>query len=164
MELLQDRVRWSSVHLRAAALAFVCLQILLLVLSHVTSPQGPAFLRDQHWRAFDSAQLARSLESTLRKGLNGIPICVVSGPGAIAGALALQLPEHPLVLIDGRYDQSPWVRPGSSADCAVLELRQGPPLTDGWLAGPAQFPSLAWRIVLPAKPHWRTGFKPPGRS
>ena len=149
MELLGARVRWSQVALAPTAKAFVVIQGLLLLVSQLTSPRGPEFLRDHGWRTFDAAALAAKLEPLARKALAGGAICVVSGPAAPAGALALRLADHPLVLIDGRYDRSPWVSRDQVRRCGVLELQQGRPLPGSRSVG-AEFAGLFWRVVPPA--------------
>ena len=126
---------------------FLVIQALLLLLDHLTSPRGPAVLRDLHWRTFDSAELAQDVATRARTELGG-PIEVVAGPGAEAGALALQIPERSKVLIGGRFDQSPWVSPDLVARCGVLELCPSNALPRGWPVGPA-FPGLAWRVKKP---------------
>ena len=148
MELFSSRVDWRRVPLRPAVNSFVAIQALLLVLSHVTSPRGPAALRDHHWRAFDSEALAKLMEEPARQALSGGAICFVSGPGAPAGALALQLADRPLVLINGRFDHSPWVSLDEVKGCGMLELKEGLPLPGDRPVGP-QFPQLSWRIVPP---------------
>ena len=148
MELFDSRVDWRRVSIRPALNAFVALQVFLLFLSHITSPLGPEALRDHHWRAFDSEALAKLVEAPAQQALSGGVICVVSGPGAAAGALALQLVDRPLVLINGRFDQSPWVSPVQVTDCGMLELREGAPLPGDRPVGP-KFPHLSWRIVQP---------------
>lgn len=148
MELMSRRITWSRFSLRPALNAFVLIQALLLVLSHLTSPRGPEVLRDHHWRAFDSEALAKLLEEPARRAIAGGRICVVSGPGASAGALALQLTDRPLVLINGRLDQSPWVSADQVNGCGVLELREGLPSPIDQPVG-QRFPHLSWRIVQP---------------
>ena len=148
MELFSSRVDWQRVPLRPAVNSFVAIQALLLVLSHVTSPRGPQALRDHHWRAFDSEALAKLLEKPARQALSGGAICVVSGPGAPSGALALHLADRPLVLINGRFDHSPWVSIDKVKGCGMLELKEGSPLPGDRPVGP-QFPQLSWRIVPP---------------
>lgn len=150
MELLRPRCTWDRVPLRPALGWFILLQAALLLASLLSSPKGPAGLRDQHWRAFDSAGLARTLEPALQARLGGTPLCVVSGPGALAGALALHRADHPLVLIDGRPDQSPWVDARALANCPRLELRQDAPQTGDTPVGPA-FPGLTWQLHWPRK-------------
>ena len=148
MEWVGPRGGWARLPLRPALIAFAVIQGLLLLLSQLTSPSGPAALRDRHWRSFDSPALAALLEAPARQALSGGPICVVSGPPKEAGALALRLTDRPLVLIDGRYDRSPWVSAELVQRCGVLELRRGEPAAGDRPVGPA-FPELSWRVVPP---------------
>jgi Dolichyl-phosphate-mannose-protein mannosyltransferase len=144
MELC-PRVHWSRVDWRGACGAFLVLQGLLLTLNHVTSPRGPMSLRDHHWRAFDAAALAERIAASARQELGG-PIRVVGGPAAMSGALALQLPERPLVLIDGRLDRSPWLAPDLVQRCGALQIGSTKELAGGRPFG-AAFPTLAWNII-----------------
>ena len=74
---------------------------------------------------------------------------VIVGSGAEPGALSLQLPERPVVLIDGRYERSPWVRSELIAACGALELlRSAVPPPDATPVG-APFNGLQWRIIPP---------------
>lgn len=148
MELAGRHVAWRAVSMRPVYLTFAALQVVLLLVDGLTSPRGPAALQDGHWRTFDSAALARAIEGPARAELNG-RICVVSGPPAVAGALALQLADHPEVLIDGRYDRSPWVSPSVVSRCGELMVREGP-LLAGWTAAGPRFPSLSWYAERPA--------------
>ena len=151
MELSRCRVAWSRHSLQPALRAFFVLQALLLLLSHLTSPRGPLALQDHHWRGFDGAALSRAIAPSARNALGG-RICVVSGPAATAGAMALELPEHPSVLIDGRYDRSPWVDKRVVEECGALEPGDGTALVGGTAVGSA-FPGLSWR-VRPPSPAW----------
>ncbi len=148
MELTGLRDQWRRVPLGAAATVFVIVQALLLLWSHYTSAHGPAALRDPYWRNFDSQALARQIEAPARAALHGGRICVVSGPVTLAGALALQFADQPLVLIDGRFDHSPWVRADLVKRCGMLQVVRDAPLPGGMPAGPG-FPGVAWRVVLP---------------
>lgn len=151
MELLGGGVRWADIPLRRAIAPFVTIQLLLLTLSYLTSSLGPENFRRHDWRSFDSGLLRKLIEPPLRDALAGEAVCVVSGPQAIAGVLALQLSEHPLVLIDGRYDRSPWINTESVKHCAVLQLQQNIVLPGGKLLSP-MFPGLWWRLVRPKAP------------
>ncbi|MEO6407922.1 MAG: glycosyltransferase family 39 protein [Burkholderiaceae bacterium] len=146
MELARN-VDWNGVDLRTTLIAFVLIQALLLATSHLKSPRGLSGLRDRHWRSFDSALLAQRIGARAREALGG-PVRVVIGDASIAGALALRLPERPLVLIDGRFDRSPWVPADLVQRCGALEL--GSMGLPGQVepVGP-EFPGLAWRIVKP---------------
>ena len=155
MELVPRRL-WDRADLGTVLKAFLAIQALLLVLSLVTSPRGPASLRDHHWRTFDSSKLAAIIAVPARDAL-GSPIRVVIGNTADAGALALQLPEHPVVLLDGRFDHSPWVSPDLLNRCGALQLGSMTALSGATPVGPA-FPGLAWRVV---KPETGAGLCPP---
>ncbi len=122
--------------------AFLVIQSLLLVTLQISSPSGPLADRVRGWSRFDSRGLARDIAAAARARLGG-PIQIVAGDGAIAGALALQLPERPLVLIDGRFDISPWVDRDLLRRCGALEI--GRALADGRPVG-SGYPGLQWRI------------------
>lgn len=151
LELTSKRVRWSGVPLSRAVKAFAVIQLSLLLLSHLTSVRGPELLRNQHWRSFDSKELARQLEAPARAALLGGPICVVSGPVELAGALALALTDRPLVLIDGRYDRSPWVSTDLVNRCGMLQLQRDAQPPGGQPVG-SMFPGLFWSVIAPKRP------------
>ena len=138
---------WNKADLGKALRMFLLIQALLLVVSYVTSPRGPVSLQDHHRRTFDSAELATGLAASTRPQLGG-PIRVVSGSTADAGAVALQLPEQPLVLIDGRLDRSPWMNPERVKQCGALEVGSLQALPGGRPAG-AAFPGLVWHVTKP---------------
>ena len=69
--------------------------------------------------------------------------------GGFAGALALRFADHPLVLIDGRYDYSPWVDAQAIRDCGMLQIRRDGPFPGAQAVGPL-FPTLWWRVTTPA--------------
>ena len=147
MELTSASVAWGDIRQRTFFLWFAVLQGLLLLVTVLTAPNGLTALNAQQWAAFDSAALAQSIDAPARAALGG-RICVVAGPAAVAGALALRLVDHPLVLIDGRLDRSPWVDPQLLDRCGRLDLREGAPRAD-WIAVGAQFPRLSWRVEQP---------------
>lgn len=151
MEISSRWVAWSRHGLKPALKAFVVIQSLLLLVSHLTSPRGPLALQDHHWRTFDGAALAGAVAPRARAALGG-RICVVSGPGALAGAMSLELPERPSVLIDGRYDRSPWVDKRVVETCGAVELSEGVALLGSQSVG-TSFPGLSWRIQPPF-PTW----------
>jgi hypothetical protein len=129
---------------------FLAVQLLLVALTVATSPIGLKPLMDTHWRTFAAKRFADRLAEPVHRLLGG-PVHVIVGSGAEAGALALQLPERPVVLIDGRYERSPWVRRETVAACGGLELlRSADPLPDATPVGPP-FQGLHWRVILPAR-------------
>ncbi|MDE2369875.1 MAG: glycosyltransferase family 39 protein [Burkholderiales bacterium] len=127
--------------------SFLMIQGLLLVSLQLSSPKGILADRVRGWSRFDSHDLARDVAAAARARLGG-PIRIVAGDGAIAGALALQLPERPLVLIGGRFDISPWVDPALLGKCGALEI--GWDLADSWPVGSGH-PGLRWRILPPLR-------------
>jgi 4-amino-4-deoxy-L-arabinose transferase-like glycosyltransferase len=144
MELLRSVV-WQRVKLAKVGGAFVLVQCLLMVTSQITSTFGRFAARDRLGRGFDSTQLAQRIAEPARAALGG-PIRVVSGNAVLAGALALRLREQPLVLISGRFDQSPWVEPELVRRCGMVEIGPMQSLPAGTPLGPP-WPDLAWRAV-----------------
>ncbi|MDQ6680416.1 MAG: glycosyltransferase family 39 protein [Pseudomonadota bacterium] len=138
---------WHLVPLQRVLRPFMVIQALLLGLNFVTSPRGPAIARDHHRAAFDSAALVRLVAPHARAELGG-PIRVVSGPTSDAGALALALPEHPVLLIDGRFDNSPWVDPDLVRRCGVVIVAPAASVPGGIPVGDP-FAGLAWRVDKP---------------
>lgn len=149
MELLALRKKGTTLSLRRAAIAFVAIQILLLGVNWFTSAKAPARWQSAHWCRFPSARLAQELAGPARRALGG-PVRIIDGPSQLAGALALQLPEQPLVLIEGHPEFSPWVPIDELARSPVLQLRVYEGTLDStWQAVGADFPGLAWRVRWP---------------
>ena len=141
---------WSRARLGLALKAFVALQAFLLLLSYVTSPVGIQALADHHWRGFGSKLLADAVAAPARARLGG-PIRVVIGDQAIAGALALQLPERPVVLLEGHFRNSPWVTRDLVGACGALELLHAALQPSNATPVGAAFPGLYWRSVEPIR-------------
>lgn len=148
MELCSSLVNWHATKLRHALLPFLVLQALVMAQDAMTSPYGWDRVKDQHWEAFPSAALANRIEGAADTHAHG-PVCLVSGPPAVARALALRMPDRPKVLINGRADISPWVQSADIRHCNTLEVRQkaaGP----GWNTAAPDFPEISWRITSAA--------------
>ncbi len=148
MELLRSRVQWDVIAPGRVTAVFVAVQAASLLLSAGTSAHGPKGLRDQHWRSFDSAAMAGQLAPALRQALAGQLVVVIDGPEVLAGALALQLPEKPGVLIDGRLDRSPWLSPAILASGPTLHLKIGDPVPGDKPVSDA-YPGIFWRLSWP---------------
>ncbi|MBP7531708.1 MAG: glycosyltransferase family 39 protein [Ottowia sp.] len=125
--------------------AFVALQLMLVVaLQHGArqpTPIGPSKV-SREWRRRDFAQTARVLDAQARAALGG-PAQIISGAYGVAGALAQQLPEHPLVLIDGDLAKSPWLHADDLRHARVMLVEPAcsvpagaEPLMPGWIAWP----------------------------
>ncbi|WP_088155909.1 glycosyltransferase family 39 protein [Achromobacter xylosoxidans] len=145
MELMRGAV-WERVRPRDAVLVFVLIQALLMLRVGLTSPGGAGLARKaSDWRYFDSRALADALHEPAKAALGG-PVRLISGPPDEAGALALRLPEQPLVLIDGQLRFSPWVPKDVAEACGALELARtasGP----GFVEVGQDFPGLYWRVT-----------------
>ncbi len=143
MELLWRRIDWRAVRLRPLLAGFLAIQLLLLTINYASAPRGPQWLPERHWRHFESQKLADAVLADPAVRRHGT-LRVIAGPASIAGALALRLPQRPLVLIDGRFDRSPWVPAELVQRCGMLQLD---------VAGVGDVPAddaLTWRIVEPA--------------
>ncbi len=140
-------VPWQRLSLRHAGLLFIGLQAVLMLVSTLTSPLGPARWRDHHWRSFDAAGLARQIEAPARRALGG-SIALVIGPANEAGALALSLADHPVVMIDHRLDWSSWVEPGLLARCGAVQLGPLSQLPQAVPLG-APLPGWGWQVLAP---------------
>jgi 4-amino-4-deoxy-L-arabinose transferase-like glycosyltransferase len=140
-------VDWQRLPLRSLAQSFLVLQAVLVTLAVARSPQAPRAWRDSHWRQFDAGPLAEAMAPLAREVLGGA-VPVVIGPYAMAGAVALRLPERPRVLIDGRYDRSPWLTAAWVARHGGIEIAPTRQLPEGTPFG-TRAPGWSWRIVPP---------------
>ena len=141
---------FSQQVLRRAAKAFLVLQALLFGLNALTSPLGPQRWQSAHWSRFKSVELAQAIGEPARR-LAGEPVQIIEGPANYAGALALEMPERPRVLIDGNLDISPWLTKESLLRCSRLQIdRWVGPRDASWQAAGTQFPDIHWRVVKPS--------------
>jgi hypothetical protein len=145
MELLG--VRGGEVPLRRGFWVFAVVQVLLLVLSFVTSFRGPERWRDTHWRHFQSPVMAERIFPAARAKLGG-KVRIIIGPAGLSNALALQAPEQPRTLVDGRYDISPWIERDLVERCGAVELYSGKAPQDAIALG-EPFGNLSWRTRQP---------------
>lgn len=131
---------WEQVDTAHMRRTFLVIQCLLLAVTCVSELRRVDASRDE-------VTSVDSLSVAARAALGG-PIRVVIGPAKEAGALSLQLAEHPLVLMAGSYENSPWIQRSLVAQCGAVELipssiaRDGEPMQ-------GQFAGLSWRIVKP---------------
>ena len=133
---------------RAALVAFLVVQAALMLRMALVAPTGGAIARKpDDWRYFDSRALAEALHAPAMRALGG-PVRLVSGPPAEAGALALRLPERPLVLIRASRVSAP--APADLASrCGALELKRAPARPEGFEPVAAEFRNLYWRVRRP---------------
>lgn len=154
---LATGVPWGRAALLRLLAGFVVINALLLTVSHMTSPRGPRFMRDTHWRTFDPKPVAHAL--AVFRGPLGRPIRILSGPPAVAAAIALELPEHPLVLIDGRRDESPWIPEPLVHAGAGIQIGPTNEVTGGHSLD-SVLPGWSYRALRPDPP----AHEPPARS
>lgn len=148
MELAREGWR-APFPARRALSVFLVIQLLLMLRVGLTAPNGAGLLRRAtDWRYFDAQALASVLHEPAVAALGG-PVRVISGPWAESGALALWLPERPVVLIDGQSRFSPWVGPALLADSGALELRKAKAPPEGFQPVGPDFPLLYWRARPP---------------
>lgn len=146
MELAPPRF-WERADLSKVLWIFLIIQALALARDYVTSPRGIALLANNHWRNFDSQEFEQSIADAARDQLRG-PVRIVIGEKQMAETLALQLPERPLVLIDGRFDISPWLERDAVERCGAVELGRMATLHGGTPVGPL-LPNMSWRVLMP---------------
>ncbi|MEI7464600.1 MAG: glycosyltransferase family 39 protein [Burkholderiales bacterium] len=144
---LKPRRFWDRADLSRVLSAFLIIQALIISREFVTSPNGISALASNHWRDFDSQEFEHSLAEAARTKLRG-PVRIVIGKKQLAETLALQLPERPLVLIDGRFDISPWLDRDAVARCGAVELGPTATLQGGVPVGPV-LPGVSWRVLMP---------------
>jgi hypothetical protein len=144
---LAPRTIWSQIASQRLLTPFVVIQGVLLFGYLMTSSIGPSALHRGRWRDADFGSIAAAIDVPARAALGG-PIRIVSGRTDVAGAIALQLPQQPWVLVDGRADRSPWIPPGVVAKSGAVEVGPSVELPAGTPFGPA-YPDWSWQIRLP---------------
>lgn len=138
---------WTRADLSKALCVFLVIQALVMTRGYVTSPRGIAALGSHYWRHFDSQELERRVADAARAELHG-PIRVVIGVEHEAETLALQLPERPLVLIGGRFEDSPWVPRDAVERCGAVELGPSATMKNATPVG-LLLPATSWRVIRP---------------
>ncbi|MCE1250683.1 MAG: glycosyltransferase family 39 protein [Comamonadaceae bacterium] len=143
------RAPWAELRtVRAAWFAFALVQALVMVQAWMASPQGPRGYKADHTDFFPSERVAAQIALQAPAVLGG-PVEIVSGSQELASVLALRLPSHPRVLVDGQLRYSPWIAPAELRQRRAIEV----------FHAPAQLPAgahlvghgIAWRpLVVPA--------------
>lgn len=146
MELAPRRF-WDRADLSKVLCTFLVIQALVMTRDYVTSPHGiPAFATN-HWRNFNSQEFGQRIADAARAQLGG-PVRIVIGEKQMAETLALQLPERPLVLINGNPEISPWLDRDAVERCGAVELGPTESLPGGVPVGPL-LPETSWRVRMP---------------
>lgn len=135
----------ESIKTKPIWIAFLVVQILLLLQSQLTSAFGWGHLKNSHWRTYPSEQVTQLIAPKARQEMQH-PIRIIAGTRAEAGAIALLMPEHPLVLLDSDLSISPWINAAMLNDCGYLELRTSKRELIGFHAVGEPVPDLYWRV------------------
>lgn len=146
---LQGPATWRLPAWHKSVRVFAGIQVVLLAFTVVISPLGFK-LKHGHWRWFDARQFAQEIGPAARQVLGG-PVRVIIGPQSEGGALALELPGHPLLLLPTQWDRSPWSPRGLIDSCGAVEITGHPADARGWIAVGVRFPGLYWRAILPKR-------------
>ncbi|RTD86035.1 ArnT family glycosyltransferase [Variovorax atrisoli] len=147
--LLLPMGRWHRIERRDATTGFLAVQILLFALTWVMSPMSGLGLSKSKSAGFRSEHFAARIGPPARVVLGG-PVMIVGGSSRIASAIALRLPERPLVLLEGDLVASPWVSVAQVERHGVLwvgdehSLPPPPGLERHWVTG-----KLWWAVQLP---------------
>ena len=140
------RAPWSQLRtVRAAWVAFVVVQALVMAQAWMASPRGARGYKTDHTDFFPSEAVAAQI-ALQAPALLGGPVEIVSGSQELASVLALRLPSHPRVLVDGQLRYSPWIAPAELHQRRVIEV----------FHAPAQLPAgahlaghgIAWRPLV----------------
>jgi hypothetical protein len=146
MELVP--VAWDSVAEVRTLRIFAGVQAVLLAVFVATSPAIVPAWPHRYWNAFASAEFASRIGPLAQRAL-GHPVRVIVGPQGEGEALALHLPGDPLLLLDGRYDRSPWVTRELVDACGALALLRSATPPSGWIPVGPPFGSQYWRVIPP---------------
>ena len=119
--LLARRIDWPAVLARPVLRVFIVLQALLMLQVVLTSSYGLSSFRNRAWRNFDAARVAAAMAPQVHQVLGG-PVHVLIGPSKETGAISLNLPERPLVLLSNNYRWSPWVPQDLVARCGAVTI------------------------------------------
>jgi 4-amino-4-deoxy-L-arabinose transferase-like glycosyltransferase len=139
------RAGWERVSWPRSAVVFASIQAVLMLVNVATSPRG--FASDSHWRTFPARRIAQTVGPAARRELGG-PIRIVIGEGSVAGAVALELAEGPLVLL--RAAESPWVPSDLIERCGALEFLDAD-RGDPNAHGSHVTATPRWRVVRPIR-------------
>ncbi|RGE43249.1 glycosyl transferase [Comamonas testosteroni] len=145
MELVRSPVSWGSpVRVRAAWVSFFVLQALLLLQFWLSSPLGLPGYKTSHQNHIPVEKIVEGLAPAAHKAMGG-PIDIIIGPQALAGRIAMELPERPRVFVERNLQYSPWIHADELPTARIIEVMVSTdPLPKGWQRA---YGKWAWRPV-----------------
>ena len=149
MERLRSPQSWGGAgRMRAAWVTFAVLQALLLLQFWLASPMGLSGYKSSHQNHIPVDKIVEGLAPAAHKALGG-PIDIIIGPQALAGRIAMELPERPRVYVERSLQYSPWIHARELATARIIEVMVAPdPLPQGVTRA---YGVWAWRPVKIAK-------------
>ena len=134
--------------MRAAWLTFGVLQALLLLQFWLASPMGLSGYKSSHQNHIPVDRIVEGLAPAAHQALGG-PVDIIIGPQALAGRIAMGLPERPRVYVERNLQYSPWIREDELPNARIIEVMVAPdPLPEGLTRA---YGVWAWRPVKIAK-------------
>lgn len=82
----------------------------VVTVPHLANGVAPYLSSKPLWGAFPGREAADSLTAEYRKQ-TGTPLRIVIGDRSIAGVVAFYSADRPVLLVDAKFDNSPWVTP-----------------------------------------------------
>jgi 4-amino-4-deoxy-L-arabinose transferase-like glycosyltransferase len=145
MELVRSPQGWGGTgRLRAAWMTFGVLQLLLLVQFWLASPMGLSGYKSTHQNHIPVDKIVEGIAPAAHKALGG-PIDIIIGPQALAGRIAMDLPERPRVFVERNLQYSPWIHEEELSTARIIEVFVAPdPLPEGAIRA---YGMWAWRPV-----------------
>ena len=149
MEWARSPRSWGAAgDMRAAWLMFGVLQALLLLQFWLASPMGLSGYKSTHQNHIPVDKIVEGLAPAAHQALGG-PVDIIIGPQALAGRIAMELPERPRVYVERNLQYSPWIREEELPSARIIEVVVAPdPLPEGLTRA---YGVWAWRPVKIAK-------------
>lgn len=149
MEWARSPRSWGAAgDMRAAWLTFGVLQALLLLQFWLASPMGLSGYKSTHQNHIPVDKIVEGLAPAAHQALGG-PVDIIIGPQALAGRIAMELPERPRVYVERNLQYSPWIREEELPNARIIEVVVAPdPLPEGLTRA---YGVWAWRPVKIAK-------------
>lgn len=149
MEWARSPRSWGAAgDLRAAWLTFGILQALLLLQFWLASPMGLSGYKSSHQNHIPVDRIVAGLAPAAHQALGGA-VDIIIGPQALAGRIAMELPERPRVYVERNLQYSPWIREEELPNARIIEvLVAADPLPEGVTRA---YGVWAWRPVKIAK-------------